>query len=263
MRTFYEWLAQLRLDETYYGFDPQQYDALFDGELEKVIARTSDPAHRQALERMRGFGWLGYIAAAVRHAGFRDYREVQEKAHDVAVKLLTGKLFQGFDERVSGPLDLRFKCALGNAIRNMVEKERNRRRLLPTVPIQQTFTPGGVTPDDLPAKSWAGDDDEKIIRDFRRLVKRRLGDIGSAVLDVRLAGNETKSLVGSPALGSPGKWIIKRVVQQVKELAREFAASLGDSELLRRIEKAMAGESETIRKRLRTTTAARQLAAGA
>ena len=55
---------------------------------------------------------------------------------------------------------------------------------------------------------------------------------------------------------------LEKVVQQVKELAREFAASLGDSELLRRIEKAMAGEEETIEKR-RTATAARQLAAGA
>ena len=40
------------------------------------------------------------------------------------MKLLTGKLFQGFDERISGPMDSRFKMSVGNAIRNMVEKER-------------------------------------------------------------------------------------------------------------------------------------------
>jgi hypothetical protein len=248
MRTFWQWLQ-----ETYITFDPQAYDRLFDEELEKVIARTSDPKHRQALERMRSFDWMAYVAAAVRHAGFRDYREVQERAHDIAVKLLTGKLFQGFDELVSGPMDFRFKRAVTNAIRNMVEKERNRRRLLPTV----------AAPDDLPARSGMGEDDgEKVIRDFRRLVKRRLGDIGVAVLDLRLAGGETKSLVGSPTLGSPGKWIVKRVVCQIKMLAREFAISSGDSELLRRIEKAMADEEKTVEKR-RTATAARRQAVGA
>jgi hypothetical protein len=58
MQTFWEWLGQLRLAETYVTFDPKQYDQLFDEELEKVIARTSDAKHRQALEKMRGFGWM-------------------------------------------------------------------------------------------------------------------------------------------------------------------------------------------------------------
>ena len=258
MRTFWQWVARLRLlDENYVTFDPNQYDRLFDEELEKVIARTQDPAHHQVLERMRGFGWMSYIAASVRHAGFRDYREGQERIHDIAVKLLTGKLFQGFDQRVSGPMDLRFKSAVGNVIRNMVEKERNRRRLLPTVPIQQEFEPGGVTGDDLPGRSPPHDDDEKVVENFRKLVRRRLGEIGVAVLNARLAGEETKSLVGSPALGSPGKWVIKKVVQQVKELAREYAASLDDPGFLRNVERAMGREGETVAKR-RTATAGRR-----
>jgi hypothetical protein len=249
METFWQWLARIRLlGETYYGLDPAEYNELFDQELEKVVQRTRDPAHRQALERMRGFGWMGYIAAAVRNAGFHDQREIQERAHDVAVKLLVGGLFRDYDERRHGPMDLRFKRSVGNAIRNMVELERNRRRLLPTVPLDQEAEPGSMT---------SSDSGEKVVNNFRRLVKRRLGQLGVAVLDVRLAGGETKSLVGCPALGSPGKWGVKRAVQQIKQLAREYAASLGDSELLRRIEKAMASEEETIAKR-RTATAARQ-----
>ena len=247
MQTFWHWLAQLQ--ETYYGLDPAAYNQLFDQELERVIAKTHDLAHRQALERMRGFGWMGYIAAAVRNSGCRDQREVQERSHEVAVKLLTGKLFTGFDEKVSGPMDLRFKRSVGNAIRNMVEKERNRRRLLPTVPIDQEGEPGIVTGYD--------DGGEKVIRDFRRLVKRRLGELGAAVLRVRLAGGETKSLVGKPSLGSPGRYVIKRVVQQLKELAREFAAAIGDPGFLRDIERAMGREEETIGKR-RAAMAARQ-----
>ena len=72
---------------------------------------------------------------------------------------------------------------------------------------------------------------------------------------MRLAGGETKSLVGNPSLGSPGKWTVKKVVCQVKELAREFFQ--GDPDLLRRVERAMAAEEETVAKR-RTATAARQ-----
>jgi hypothetical protein len=82
----------------------------------------------------------------------------------------------------------------------MVEKVRNRRRLLPTVPIDQA-EPGGMT-----------SGGEKVIKDFRRLVQRRLGGLGVAVLNLRLAGGETKSLVGSPALGGPGRWGIKKTV---------------------------------------------------
>ncbi len=109
----------------------------------------------------------------------------------------------------------------------------------------------------------ASDDDgdsEKVIQDFRRLVRRRLGELGVAVLDVRLAGGEVKGLVGRPDLGSPGRWGIKNAVQQIKELAKEFFS--GDSELLRRIERAMASEEETIQRR-RATTAARRQAVGA
>lgn len=139
---------------------------------------------------------------------------------------------------ISGPMDLRFKRSVANAVRNLVEKERNHRRLLPTISIGREFEPGGVT--DLPARS-SPSQDEKVIDDFRRLVRQRLGDLGAAVLDVRLAGGETKSLVGSPSLGNPGRWTVKRVVQEIKALAREFFA--GDPELLRRVERALRDEA--------------------
>jgi hypothetical protein len=243
MQTFWQWLTELH--ETYFTFNAQQYNQLFVEELEKLIQRVSDPAHRQILEKMRGFNWLSYIAASVRNAGYNDRREVQERTHDVVVKLLTGALFTGFDQRTSGPMDLRFKRSVANAVKNIVEKERNRRHYLPTVSIGQEF--GGVT--DLPARSWTTNDDEKVVDDFRQLVRKRLGKIGVAVLDVRLGGGETKSLAGSPEVGGKGRYVIKRVVQQIKALAREYAGSLGDPELLRRIEKAMAGEEETVEKR--------------
>ncbi len=116
------------------------------------------------------------------------------------------------------------------------------------MPLDQAAELSGMT---------SNDGGEKVIRDFRRLVHRRLGDIGTAVLNVRLAGGETKGLVGRPDLGSPGKWIVKRTVQQVKDLLRQYAASLGDPGFLREIERAMGKEEGTIEKR-RMAMAARQ-----
>jgi hypothetical protein len=68
-----------------------------------------------------------------------------------------------------------------------------------------------------------------------------------------------KSLVGRPDLGCPGRYAVKCAVQQLKQLARDYAASLGDPGFLRDIEKAMGREEETIEKR-RTATAVRQTA---
>ncbi len=252
MQTFQEWSRlQSLLEAAWYSFDPQAYNTLFDSELEKVIARVKDT---QALERLKGFDWLSYIVGSVWHAGYRDQRERDEKTHEVVVKLLMGKLFRGYDPLRHGPMELRFRRSVGNSIRNIVEKERNRRRNIPSVPIAQEFTPGCATPDDLPAKS-AHDDDSKVIENFRELVRRRLGDLAVAVLDVRLEGGETKSLVGCPSLGSPGRWVIKRLVAGIKQLAREFFR--GDPDLLRRVEKAMEAEGETVGRR-RAAMAARQ-----
>jgi hypothetical protein len=260
MRTFYEFLSdldlvsRLRLIETYFTFNPAQYDQLFDDQLGKLSA--SSPEHREALERMRGFNWVGYIAKSVRNSGCRDQREVQEKTHDIVVKLITGGLFRDYDDRHHGPLDLRFKRAVANAIRNMVEKDRNRRRFLPSVGIAQEFEPGGIMADDLPDRTPA-ENDEKVIDDFRQLVRNRLGELGLAVLDARLQGQETKSLVGRKDLGTPGSYGVKRIVSEVKALAREYAQRLGDPAFLREIERAMAREEQTVRKRL-ATGAARQ-----
>jgi hypothetical protein len=155
-------------------------------------------------------------------------------------------LFRAFDEKTSGPMDLRFKRSIANAVKNIVAKERNRRHYLPNVPIQNGFDAG------LSVRS-SDDDDGQVVDDFRRLLHERLGDLAVAVFDLRMAGGETKSLVGVPALGAPGIFIIKRVVQQIKRLAHEYAASLDDSALLWRIERAMGRESEMIQKRNATT----------
>ena len=257
MQTFWQWLpradllARLQFLETYYTFNRAEYDAIFDEELERTINRTTDPAHRQALERMRGFKWMAYIAVAIKRAGFHDEREIQERSHDIAVKLLTSTLFRGFDQGRSGPFDLRFRASLRNALLNMIEKEKTRKRLIPIVAISQE-------PDPAPT-SATEPDDGKIIHDFRQLVRRRLGGLGVAVLDARLGGEEMKGLADSPQLGSAGKNRIKQVVCRIKELAQEYAIMRGDPELVWKVKKAMGREAATVGKR-RTAMAARRAA---
>ena len=124
----------------------------------------------------------------------------------------------------------------------------------PTTPIGQEFEPGTIAAAELPDRASVGQD-EQVIEKFRELVRRQLGDLGLAVLDLRLNGGETKSLVGSPALGGPSKWSIKKTVQEIKMLGRKYAASIGDYGLLRRIEKAMEDEAGTAAKRRATTMA--------
>jgi hypothetical protein len=70
-----------------------------------------------------------------------------------------------------------------------------------------------------------------------------------AVLDARLAGQETKSLIRRPDLGSPGKYVIKRVVQEIKALARQYASGSSDAAFFRDVERAMGREEETVQKR--------------
>jgi hypothetical protein len=74
-----------------------------------------------------------------------------------------------------------------------------------------------------------------------------------AILDARLEGRQTKSIVGLPALDCPGRFVVKRAVQQIKALAREFAWSSGDPDFLRQLERLMDAESKTIARRTATT----------
>ena len=215
-----EWLSNLKfrlwLIESY-DLDPAQYNALFDAELRRLLPRISDPDERKRLQAMLGQGWVNYLAAALRNSGVRDQADLQEKLHDIVVRLLVspGGLFRDFDERRHGSFPLRWKASVGNAVRNIAERERNRRRLIPTVSIDQEYKLG------LPDRP-SSEPDEKIIGDFRRLVWNRLGQLGLAVLDARMAEEETKSLVGRSDLGTPSLWSIKQAVQGIKGLAREF-----------------------------------------
>ena len=231
-------------------FDPQSYNSVFDVELEKMIDRLRDNEARQQAAEMRGFEWGQYIARSLVRAGFRG-DDVQEHCHAIVVKLIVspGRLFRGWEPGRHGPLDRRFQAAVWNAIRNITEKQRNyRRRMTPADPtIMAERLPG--------RRPYSG-----VLDDFRRLVAERLGPLAAAILDQRLADEDTKDLVGRADLGSPGKYIIKREVQAIKTLARQFAAESGDRAFLLRVIHALEAEAETVNKR-QTAMAARRAAA--
>jgi hypothetical protein len=228
-----------------HDLNPVEYNALFDKELERLLPRISDPNERNRLQGMLGSSWVGYIAAALRNAGYRDQASLQEKIHDVVVKLLVspGGLFRNYKETQHGPFDLRWKRSVGNAVKNVAQKEANRRRLIPTITIDKEFK------QDLPSR-LPRETDEQVVEDFRQLVWSRLGQLGLAILDARMASLETKSLAGRGDLGNPSHFAVKRAVQQIKSLAREFAQQRGDPEFLWQIDRAMDKESQTVQKRL-------------
>ena len=179
------------------NFDPAAYDDLFNRELDAVLPTLRNAEDRKRLASMRG-GWTNYIAACLRNAGFREQGDLEERIHDVVVKLLVspGGLFRGYDESRHGPLDLRFKRSVANAVKNVVEKEKNRRRFLPSrSAFMRTLFP--------PAPNK--DHDGTIIDRFRKLLQTRLGDLAVAIFNARLEGRQMKDLVGLPELDRPSR----------------------------------------------------------
>jgi hypothetical protein len=210
------------------GFDARSYNALFHQQIAALLPKLKNPKQRQHVEGLRGFDFMGYILASLRNAGFKG-QDVEEKAHEIAVKLVVtpGKLFAGYDENKHGPLLARGKVAIANAIKNLVAKERRRRDAMLQMTYPMLFL-------------WLPERDQKIVDDFRQFTHDRLGFLGLAILDARLDGDPIKTFVGNMGLGSPSAYVIKTTVRRLKLLAVEFGLATGDTDFLTRVEAAMA-----------------------
>jgi hypothetical protein len=216
--------------------DKDAYNDLFHQELERLLSRLTDPTQRQHAESMLDFDWTRYMAGAIRHSGITAQDEIDERVHEIVIRMLIspGGLFRDYDERRHGPFPLRFKRALANTLKNLTEKERNRRRYIPSIPIRQEFEP------DLPARGMP-ESDPKLLDEFRELVRRHLGAIAVRIFDARLEGIEMKTLPGVSS------YTVKKTVQEIKALARRYAVR--DPNLLRQIERLMAAEEMTAQRR--------------
>lgn len=253
MALFVHWLVfrdaatLLGLLESAEYFDPQSYNQVFEGELEKLLARIHAPGLRHQVEALRDFDWAAYIERSLRRAGFRD-DDVQEHFHAIVVKLVVspGRLFTGWEPGKHGPLERRFRASVWNAIRNIAEKARHHRKwVVVTDPLAMA--------ERLPGRQPYSD----LIDRFRQVVAEKLGRVALMILDARLAGEDTKDFVGRADIGTPSAFYIKKEVQAIKHLAQQFAARLGDSDFANMVGRAMEREEATVEKRRRSTAARR------
>lgn len=230
------------LAENFYELDHEAYDRLFATELKRLALQTQGPQAKAHLDDMANdFKFTAYVASSIRQSGVQDEQERNQRTHDVISKLLLGKLFDFDPDAI--PFIARFKTSVANAIRNQSAKQSNRTRLLPSIPILNE--PGvGISPGEIAGREVPSSDDE-FIGEFRALVNSRLGALGTAVLDLRLNGGETKSLIGSDEHGQPTSYRIKQVVLGIKQIAQEFAQLRGDEEFSRQVTRAMDSKQGT------------------
>jgi hypothetical protein len=256
MALFMDWLVHrdaatlLRLLEHLEFFDPKSYNPAFEAELDKLLARINDPGLRQQVAKLHNFDWGNYIARSLKRAGFKGDDAVQENLHQIAIKLLVkpGGLFRRWNPTKNPNFERRFRASVWNAIRNIVEKNRNyRKRMTATDPAMMAQTH--------PERRAYSD----VIDQFRQLVSRKLGPLASGILDQRLRGEESKTLVAHSELGSPTAYALKREIGEIKKLAHQFAVQSGDPAFLSKLEKAMAAEAGTVTKR-KAAMAGRQAA---
>jgi hypothetical protein len=255
MAMFFDWLVfrdtatllRLRLLESAEWFNPSDYNQIFDGQLEKLIHRLPDGEARQQAMTLRGFDWANYIVRSLQRSGFKD-DDIQEHFHQIVIKLLVepGRLFKGWEPQRHGPLDRRHRRSIWNLIRNIVQKRQNQRKWMTAVdPVAMADRFAGRAPY------------SDLIDQFRNLVAQRLGKLALEILDARLAGEDSKKLVGKAANGTASAYYIRRETSALKRLAYEFAQQTGDPAFLRLVDQAFSAQAATVKKR-QQATAARQ-----
>ncbi|WP_145271307.1 hypothetical protein [Planctomycetes bacterium SV_7m_r] len=253
MHTFIDHIHHLRLEEqlfvlgeNVYDLNHKAYDQLFATELKRLAMQTNDRKSKVQLEDLAdNFQFTRYILKSVRSAGFKDEQQANQITHDLVSQLLLGSLFE-FDPAVI-PFGKRFSVSVANAIRNVVAKQNNRQRLIPSIPISDEEGVG--IPSSQIAGQTVGTVDQGLTDEFAKFVHSRLGPLGSAVLKSKLDGDEVKGLVGSVELGGPTSYRIKQMVIAIKQLAREFFAERDDDVALGQIERALDSEKKTMERR--------------
>lgn len=226
-----------RLFEVSQEFPKGEINSLFRQQLERQTSEIgSNEALRQVTE-LAGFDYVGYIARSLRNAGFPD-DQIDPLTQDVVVRLLVkpGQLIAGWDG--NSPLMARFKTSVKNATINLAQQRRTRRRSIPAM----SLSGDEEAAMDIPAPQPQS---ETLIQAFREFLREKHGQPAVDVFDERLAGGETKALIGRPRLET--SYRIKQVVQVIKRAAEEFGK--GDPEFLAMVRRAMEEEAETVGRR--------------
>ena len=233
MKTFHDYLwVRMPLDELVVEvselFPRASYNELFQREVDRLLATTSDEEARQHLEEFRRIDVVGYLDRSLRRAGFHP-NELDPIVQDLVVKLLMGSFFRGWKGQ---SLVGRFKLSTTNFIRSLAVRTGNRRKRYADLPA------------DPPDRESS---DQEVIYDFRNFLRLRFGEVAVRVLDHRLEGDaDTKDLIGQPGLESSYK--LKQAVMQIKSAVRLWASN--DPILLKRIERLLSEEKRTQERRL-------------
>ena len=183
--TFADWIADKYLLEVSELFNRSGYNDLFNAEIDRLLARVDDPSVRRELEDAKQMDWVSYISSSLRRSGVQE-ADLDALTSELVFKLLIdpGGLFKRWN---GAPIIARFKTSVRNGVINLAEKRRTRRR---------RFGTGGAVPEEIPAQELPSD---QAVEAFRRFVWERLGELGLAILDLRLSSSSgnTKELVAT------------------------------------------------------------------
>jgi DNA-directed RNA polymerase specialized sigma24 family protein len=222
-------LRRIPLHEVSTWFPRHVFNLTFRDEITKVLeSEEISQEVRQDLLSIKDIDLVGYTDSSLRRSGFKDF-ELDELVSDILVRLLVtpGSLFKKWDRR--SPMTGRLKVAIRNSIITLAKKSQRRRKRFQELP------------DSLAAPPCI--DDIGLINAFRDSLRNQFGDAHVQVLDVRLAGNDIKGLVGSPQI--PSSYRLKQIVQDIKR----FVVGWGDSCLQKAVAQMQVREEETLNKR--------------
>jgi hypothetical protein len=164
------------------------YETAFQQGLEGLIARTRDPALRQAFEGMRQFRFVNYILGSLVRHGVPQQYDVEDSLQRICFRMLspTGErglprsslfdldLNRTYDLHGGNPLEARFKTFLFHELRNitMGRIPALRRTQRPgSLSIGYGQDQGMVSPDEIPGR--ATNTDQEMINDLTALLRQR------------------------------------------------------------------------------------------
>ncbi len=212
-------------------FPREEINTLFRREVEKLLATSKhlSPENRLDLEKLLDRDWVGYFDTSLRRAGFKD-PELDPLTQDLVVKMIvTGNLFSGW--RGESSFQARFLVTLKNAISTLLKKRQLNRKRSHEVPPD---APGRVE-----------QDADRLVDEFRDFLRSQLGPTAVTVLDQRLAGADTKELIGQQGIET--SYRLKKLVSEIKEAAKRFA--MGNPEFQSMVQNAFERETRTMEKR--------------
>lgn len=164
------------------------YERAFQQGLEALIARTRDPALRQAFSAMRAFRFANYIVGSLARHGAQQQYDIEDSLQRIVFRMLSpvgerGLPHQGlfdldlnrpYDLQRGNPLEARFKTFLIHELRNITMGRIPALRLTQrpgALSIGYSQDQGMVSPDEIPGR--VSDDNQEMINDLTALLRQR------------------------------------------------------------------------------------------